>query len=81
MKKTALGNAMAEFNPNALERLQTDFSTAAGKDQRGDIMVRLPHAVRRSLRQLALDRDTTMQQLMEEAINLVLVQYGRDPML
>lgn len=81
MKKTGLLDAMDEFDPGILERQQSNFSAAPGLEQRGDITVRLPRTVRQSLRQLALDRDTTVQQLMVEAINTILVQHGRTPIL
>jgi len=78
MKKTDLGDATAAADPTAIERLQPNFSESE-KTQKGDIMVRLPRSVRQALKQLALDRDMTVQRLMEEAIDLLLIEHGLGP--
>ncbi|MGK7912872.1 MAG: ribbon-helix-helix domain-containing protein [Synechococcus sp.] len=36
-------------------------------------------AVSRQLKQLALDRDTTVQSLLTEALNILFEKYGRNP--
>jgi hypothetical protein len=78
MKKTDLSDAMSAFDLTAIERLQPNFA-ASEKALKGDIMVRLPRPVRQKLKQLALDRDTTVQRLMEEAIDLILIEHGLGP--
>jgi hypothetical protein len=78
MKKTDLSDAMSAFDLAAIERLQPNFA-ASEKALKGDIMVRLPRSVRQKLKQLALARDTTVQRLMEEAIDLILIEHGLGP--
>lgn len=53
----------------------------ADEFRRGDIMVRLPYRIRRELKRLALDRQTTVQMLMQEAINLLMVHHDRNPLI
>ena len=54
---------------------------AADEFRRGDIMVRLPYRVRRELQQLAFDQQTTVQRLMQEAINLLMVHHHKNPLI
>lgn len=54
---------------------------AVRPSRRGDIMVRLPYEARQKLRLLALEEDTTVQALMEEAINLLMERYKQDPLV
>jgi len=49
--------------------------------KRGDIMVRLPYRVRRELHKLAFEQETTVQKLMQDAINLLMVHHDRDPVI
>jgi hypothetical protein len=78
MKKTGLSDAMGALDPNVIARMQPNFSESE-KTQKGDIVVRLPRSVRQELKQLALDRDMTVQRLMEEAIDLILIEHGLGP--
>ena len=63
------------------ERESLSFEGTASGSKRGDIMVRLPYEARRELRQLAFDQEITVQALMEEAINLVMMHYHRNPVV
>ncbi len=42
------------------------------------VLVRYNRSQRKALKQLALDRDTSMETLMHEALELLLRHYGRD---
>lgn len=44
-------------------------------------MVRLPYRVRRELQKLAFARQTTVQRLLEEAINLLMVHHDKNPLI
>ncbi len=52
---------------------------AKGADQRVPITVRMNPTERKALRQIALDRDTTVQALVEEGIRDLLRRYGVTP--
>lgn len=69
-----VGTRYQDQDPPSAERAADEF-------RRGDIMVRLPYRVRRELQQLALDRQTTVQSLMQEAINLLMVHHNKDPLI
>jgi len=51
-----------------------DFSDPAAAPRKG-ILVRVPRERRKALRQLALDHDTTLQALMVEAIDDLMVKH------
>lgn len=57
------------------------FERAVDDLKRGDIMVRLPYRVRRELHKLAFEQETTVQKLMQDAINLLMVRHDRDPVI
>jgi hypothetical protein len=59
----------------------TDLIATPAEGRRGNIMVRLPFEARHALRQLALDRSSTVQALMIEAINLLMIKYEKPPLL
>ena len=69
-----IGTRHQDQDPPSSERAADEF-------RRGDIMVRLPYRVRRELQQLAFDRQTTVQSLMQEAINLLMVHHNKDPLI
>ncbi|MDD9988447.1 MAG: toxin-antitoxin system HicB family antitoxin [Spirochaetaceae bacterium] len=49
---------------------------APSKSERKALLLRLNPAVHRRLRMLAVERDTTAQQLAEEALQLLFKRYG-----
>ncbi len=56
--------------------------TAAAQDLRKDqkqIITWHHKAVKAALKQLAAEQDTTIQKLMAEAINMLLVKHGKGP--
>jgi hypothetical protein len=52
---------------------------ASAAEARRGILVRTNPEVRRALKRLAIDRDTTVQSLMLEAINDLLAKHARLP--
>lgn len=50
---------------------------SAKVDDRVQVMVRMSAVERKSLRQIALEQDTTVQALVEDAIRDVLRRYGK----
>lgn len=52
-------------------------AAAGSKDDRVQIIVRMTLAERKALRHIALEQDTTVQALAEEAIRDVLRRHGR----
>lgn len=80
MNNRGTSKIFADAGPQKQEQGSLSFERPAiSESKRGDIMVRLPYEARRELRQLALDHETSVQKLMEEAINLVMIHYHRDP--
>ena len=69
-----VGMRHQDQDPSSSERAADEF-------RRGDIMVRLPYRVRRELQQLAFDRQTTVQSLMQEAINLLMLHHDKNPLI
>ena len=51
-------------------------AAAATKDPRVQVLVRMTTAERKALRQIALDKDTTVQAIVEDAIRDVLRRHG-----
>jgi len=85
MKRPSLSAAIGAARPHRAKPAVAagdPFSDDPGPMERsGAILVRVPSSTRKALKQLALDRDRSLQSVMEEAINLVLVKHGRDPLL
>ena len=51
-------------------------AAATAKDPRVQVLVRMTPAERKALRQIALDKDTTVQAIVEDAIRDVLRRHG-----
>lgn len=79
---TSLADRMARKDPAPAAAASQDVSTedrkapAAPKDNRVQVLVRMSTAERKALRQIALDKDTTVQALVEDAIRDVLRRHG-----
>ena len=79
---TSLADRMARKDPAPAASASQDVYTedrkapAAPKDPRVQVLVRMTTAERKALRQIALDKDTTVQSLVEDAIRDLLRRHG-----
>lgn len=78
---TSLADRMAKKDPAPAAAGQDQASAppkpaAAPKDARVQVLVRMTTAERKALRQIALDKDTTVQAIVEDAIRDVLRRHG-----
>ena len=78
---TSLADRMAkkDFAPAAVVADETPADSAASaeaKDRRVQVLVRMTQPERKALRQIALDQDTTVQALVEDAIRDLLRRHG-----
>lgn len=77
---TSLADRMAKKDPApaapAAQELASEAPKAAAKDPRVQVLVRMTTAERKALRQIALDKDTTVQAIVEDAIRDVLRRHG-----
>ncbi len=77
----SLGDRLAKKDPapaTPAPAASSDPETtkAAAKDSRVQVLVRMTPAERKTLRRIALDQDTTVQALVEEAIRDLLRRHG-----
>ena len=79
---TSLADRMAKKDPAPAAAASQDQApapskaTVAPKDPRVQVLVRMTTAERKALRQIALDKDTTVQAIVEDAIRDVLRRHG-----
>lgn len=77
---TSLADRMAKKDPApsapAVPEPASETPKAATKDSRVQVLVRMTTAERKALRQIALDKDTTVQAIVEDAIRDVLRRHG-----
>lgn len=79
---TSLADRMARKDPAPVApashepTMEESRAPAAPKDNRVQVLVRMSTAERKALRQIALDKDTTVQALVEDAIRDVLRRHG-----
>ncbi len=79
---TSLADRMAKKDPApaapAVQNSAVEAPKVAGvaKDPRVQVLVRMTTAERKALRQIALDKDTTVQAIVEDAIRDVLRRHG-----
>lgn len=79
---TSLADRMAKKDPAPAAAATQDQASAppkpaaAPKDPRVQVLVRMTTAERKALRQIALDKDTTVQAIVEDAIRDVLRRHG-----
>ena len=78
---TSLADRMAKKDPAlspvmAAEAPADDEGSTETKDRRVQVLVRMTQPERKALRQIALDQDTTVQALVEDAIRDLLRRHG-----
>lgn len=78
---TSLADRMAKKDPvpasSAVEDVPADDEVSPEtKDRRVQVLVRMTQPERKALRQIALDQDTTVQALVEDAIRDLLRRHG-----
>lgn len=80
---TSLSNVLATKGqgtpapaPAGLDPDAKGAPAANGRDGRVQVLVRMTAAERKALRRIALDNDTTVQSLAEEALQDLLRRYG-----
>ena len=78
---TSLADRMAKKAPAppvvvADETPADDEASTETKDRRVQVLVRMTQPERKALRQIALDQDTTVQALVEDAIRDLLRRHG-----
>lgn len=79
-KKIDESLAAAEAAAGATDSFDKPSAAAADADaMRRGILVRVTPSIRRELKLLSIERGSSMQHLMIEAINEVLVKNGRRP--
>ena len=76
----SLADRMAKKDPaptaQAAPEPVSEAPKATAKDPRVQVLVRMTTAERKALRQIALDKDTTVQAIVEDAIRDVLRRHG-----
>ena len=73
---TTPADRMAKKAPVAVETPAAERAEPTPKDGRVQVLVRMKPAERKALRQIALDQDTTVQALVEDAIRHLLRQHA-----
>ncbi|MEB3311997.1 MAG: ribbon-helix-helix domain-containing protein [Snowella sp.] len=90
VKKTSLASALQEASGKATPVPQESSVSVEGKPSNNAVLPPsrqgkkaitgyFDPAVSRQLRQLALDRDSTIQALLSEALNELFIKYGKNP--
>lgn len=74
----SLGDRLSRKEPAPTEAMlhRTGDEDAARKDPRVQVLVRMLPGERKALRQIALDQNTTVQALVEDALRDLLRRYG-----
>jgi hypothetical protein len=67
--------------PTDLDTFDSDRAVEAGGPARRGILVRVSPAMRRELKLLAAHLETSVQEMMLQAINELLVRHGRPPIV
>jgi hypothetical protein len=71
--KNSLGNAIAASNASEPEdSFETEVGSATDDSERCGILVRVSPALRRQMKRAAIERRTTVQKLLLQAITVVL---------
>jgi hypothetical protein len=79
-KKIDESLAAAEASAGVVDAFETPSAAAADTDaMRRGILVRVAPNIRRELKLLSIERGSSMQHLMIQAINELLVKNGRRP--
>ncbi len=79
---TSLADRMAKKEPVPTATVRQEpaaeasMAAPAAKDSRVQVLVRMTPPERKALRQIALDKDTTVQAIVEDAIRDVLRRHG-----
>jgi hypothetical protein len=89
VKKTSLASALQVASgkeaptpePSSTAEVKTSSSTVLPPSRQGKKAITgyFDPAVSRQLRQLALDKDTTVQALLSEGLNELFIKYGKNP--
>ncbi len=69
---------MSRFERGLAGEVPGQFVSTDTDPAMAPVLVRYNKPQRKALKQLALDRDTSMETLMHEALDLLLRHYGRD---
>ena len=76
---TSIADRMSKKDPApaaVTDEALADDGSAEAKDRRVQVLVRMTQPERKALRQIALDQDTTVQALVEDAIRDLLKRHG-----